>query len=225
MQSQRKRIPIAKLVLDFNIYPRHKVDSTHVKHLAETMQAGHTLPPVIVDAKTMRVVDGFHRVRAARSLHGAEATMLCELRTYATEADVLADAIRLNAAHGRNLAPWDRARCIMLAEQVGLEGPRIAELLCVRIESLELKKVTRFAEYHNEPVPIKRTISHLAGQELTPQQVTANERAGGMTALFYVNQIISLLENDALDWSNTPLVERLHVLGGLIATQLDAHAA
>jgi len=87
-------IKLADLVLDFEIYPRNDVSSTHVTALVDAFEAGEEIPPIIADAKSKRVVDGFHRVRMHDRL-GHE-TVEVELRTYKNEAALFADAVRLN---------------------------------------------------------------------------------------------------------------------------------
>jgi hypothetical protein len=51
---------------------------------------------------------------------------------------------------------------------------------------------------------------------LTTKQADGNVKAGGMNQLFYVNQIINLLENDLLDFSNVRLTDRLQYLKELL---------
>ena len=50
---------------------------------------------------------------------------------------------------------------------------------------------------------LKATLGHLRGEQLTPEQEQANATASGMRPLFHVNQLISLLEADAIEWSES----------------------
>lgn len=77
-------------------------DPEHVKMLAE---ASGPLPPITVHAPTMRVIDGVHRVRAARlkSLSEIQARMLnCD------EQSAFILAVRANINHGLPLSKDDR---------------------------------------------------------------------------------------------------------------------
>src|SRR3990172_8850015 len=65
-------VACSDLVLDFTIYPRSSVDATTVSQYVLALQAGEQFPPIIVDRKTKRVVDGFHRVKAYIIAHGDE---------------------------------------------------------------------------------------------------------------------------------------------------------
>ena len=82
------KMNLCDLVLDFSLYPRVSVDSTHVRRLHEAFLSGVTLPFVIVDEKSKRVVDGFHRVTMWKQELSADAEVGVEVRSYKTEADL-----------------------------------------------------------------------------------------------------------------------------------------
>ncbi|WP_420038161.1 ParB/RepB/Spo0J family partition protein (plasmid) [Streptomyces sp. cg28] len=78
-------------------------DSERVRQLAE-LEA--PLPPILVHRATLRVIDGMHRVRAAR-LRGDD-TIEAEFFD-GGDTDAFALAVRLNIAHGLPLTQADRA--------------------------------------------------------------------------------------------------------------------
>ncbi|WP_353947374.1 ParB/RepB/Spo0J family partition protein (plasmid) [Streptomyces sp. HUAS MG91] len=78
-------------------------DSERVRRLAE-LEA--PLPPILVHRATLRVIDGMHRVRAAR-LRGDD-TIEAEFFD-GGDTDAFALAVRLNIAHGLPLTQADRA--------------------------------------------------------------------------------------------------------------------
>lgn len=78
------------------------VDSAHVEVLA---QVGADLPPILVHRTTMQVVDGMHRVAAARA-RGAE-TIEAKL-VDGNVNDVFVLAVRANVAHGLALTLAER---------------------------------------------------------------------------------------------------------------------
>lgn len=94
------------------------------------------LPPIIVHRPTMRVIDGMHRLRAAR-LRGAEKI---EVRFFdGDEADAFVLAVQLNVAHGLPLSLADRKAAAdriidvyprwsdrAIAGVTGLSGPTVA---------------------------------------------------------------------------------------------------
>jgi ParB-like chromosome segregation protein Spo0J len=77
-------------------------DLNHVHLLA---QSGATLPPILVHRPTMRVIDGMHRLRAAR-LRGEPDI---EVTYYdGDEAGAFIEAVRANTTHGLPLSLADR---------------------------------------------------------------------------------------------------------------------
>jgi transposase-like protein len=94
-------VQINSLLLDDS--PRRNGESDkHVRVLAE---AEEKLPPIIVHAQSMRVIDGTHRVRAA-IMRGVEEI---EARIYhGSCADAFVLAVRMNTAHGLPLTRADR---------------------------------------------------------------------------------------------------------------------
>ena len=214
MTATVKAIDPMLVGIDSTIYPRHRIDDTNVRGLVHAMEAGADIPPIIVDKKSMRVVDGVHRVKAAVQLKAE--TIDAEMHNYKSEADMLEDAIRRNM-HGKQLSPYDQARCFTLAKEAHLEFHRVAAVLGMtndRAESLLVRKTAVMRD--KTPVTLKETASWLAGGKLTKRQAVGNERAGGMRPLFYVNQTINLIKNDLVDWGNENLVEGLQKLRDLL---------
>lgn len=208
-------VPTAELVLDFDLYPRQGIDTYHVTRLAEHLAAGAQLPPVTACRATRRLVDGFHRVRACQRAGHADITV--EWRDYPDDAALLLDAITANAAHGRRMTAWDDARCALLARRLGITDDRLATAMQVRAEAIgRIRAVKIGRDDQRRPVAIKATISHLAGRTLTPSQVEGAGHVGGMSALFYVNQVRNLIEHDLLDAGNPRLLVRLAELRDLL---------
>jgi transposase-like protein len=110
-------------------------DKAHVARLAELETS---LPPILVDRRTMKVIDGMHRLIAA-SLKGHETV---EVRFFdGSPADAFLWAVKENVAHGLPLSLADRraatARIIMshpelsdraLGELVGLAARTVASI-------------------------------------------------------------------------------------------------
>lgn len=122
----------ASLIFDWNIWPRHSVgtlDSTNVTRMVDAIRAGVKLPPIIVDRKTKRIVDGFHRTKAYEQLYGANAKIDVVFRDYKDEASIFIEATRLNAAQGLPLSPMDKAHTLLVAKDLGIAVPLIAQAL------------------------------------------------------------------------------------------------
>lgn len=69
-----KEIELARLTLDPRLQPRDRIDDALVKAYAEDMGRGDMFPPIraVQNGKAIWVVDGWHRVHAAKSLGLAE---------------------------------------------------------------------------------------------------------------------------------------------------------
>lgn len=202
-------VPIEEIIRDWNFYPRTEVSQETVSRLKEAISSETIIPPLVVDGKTMRLIDGFHRYEAYQGLKAE--TVPVEKRYYRSEKQMFEDAGKLNASHGRPFSSQDCRRFILLASNVGLSKEKIAEVLHVtkdRIESWTLQK----ASYKNEPVPIKRGLSSLVGKKLTASQKKLNEEWGGMNATFYVNQLLLFIQAGVLTDDDINFIERMDLL-------------
>lgn len=207
---------VSELLLDYELYPRERIEPYNVNQMVEALRAGRELPPVVIDRKSRRVIDGFHRVRAYQKLYGLDAEIPVELKDYKDDAQMFADAVRLNANHGRQLSTYDRARCIAKAEALKLEPDVISSMLNMTLERIAEMKAERFATYKMEPRVLKRTTAHLAGRELTNDEAEYNIKAGGMHQTFYINQVIAMLEADTVNWESQKVVNALKRLYDLL---------
>jgi hypothetical protein len=94
-------VPLVELVGSYS--PRDKrVDEDHMLALAEVLDR---LPPVVVDKRTMKVIDGVHRVEASRR------TGRTEIRAVffeGNETDALVVAVQANIRHGKPLSRSER---------------------------------------------------------------------------------------------------------------------
>ncbi len=209
-------VKAAELVLDFDLYPRPQVDGYHVNQIAEAIKLGVEMPPVVYDKKSKRVSDGFHRVRATIKVLGPEADIQAVAKTYKNDAALFEDAMRYNARHGHALTQFDKTRCLIIGERLGLKLTAIADALTVSTEKLGELRARKIATGASNGTALKTTIQHKAGETLTKPQEEANKKLGGMRQLFYVNQLILLLENDLLDRENGDLMARMTYLKTLL---------
>jgi len=216
MKGTTQTIKVSQFILDYELYPREQIQSYHVNELVHALEAGVVLPPIVVDKKTRRVVDGFHRVRAYQRFYGADAEIPVVLKEYESEAAMYLEAIALNSAHGRPLSTYDKVRCLTRAEELKLEPEVVAKALNITVERITELRAKRIAFYQRKPVALKRTAIHLAGTELEKEQLEFNIRAGGMNQTFYINQVIAMLESDTVDWDDEKTVRALKRLYDLL---------
>jgi len=211
-----KRMKVAILVLDFDLYPRNNVDSHNVRSIVDAITEGETMPPVIIDRKSKRVVDGFHRVKAHLQVDENAELDVIE-KTYKDEAAMFLDAMKYNASHGARLDPHDRNHCVIIAERLLIPIERVAGALHMPVDKLATLRSTRTAKGTGGlSVPLKRTVRHMNGRKLTKAQSTANDKLSGMNQAFYANQLIMLIETDMIDKQDEKLFERLQALATLL---------
>lgn len=225
-------LPIAELVEDMALYPRHTVDDAHVGAVALAVQAGASLPPIVADVSSKRIIDGWHRARAYRRVHGPSAVAEVELRRYSGEDEMLLDAIALNAGHGRRLDKMDQTRCVLLAEERGIGPSLIAHALRVPVERVAPLRV-RYAEAPR-PVPgavpgttkvvLKRPVRHLEGTELSAEQASAVQSAPGTSYLLIVHQLRDALRHGLLNMADARLLDALRDLTSVLEHTLGEHA-
>lgn len=210
------KIKASKVVLDYDLYPRHDVQSFNINLLLEALNSGAVLPPIIIDKNSKRVIDGFHRVKAYQRKYGPDAKIPCIQKEYADDNEMFAEAIEANSRHGRNLSTYDRARCLARAEELKMNIEVVARALNMTVETLGRLKADRLGYFQSKPVVLKRTTAHLAGEELTKKQVDYNEQAGGMPATFFINQLISMIQSDSVDWDDERVVKYFSELYDLL---------
>lgn len=188
------KLQISSIVIDESLYPRNGINEMHLHRLVAAINTGAQLPPVIVEAKTRRLVDGRHRYEAAKKLKWK--TIEAIEKTYKNEADLFADAVRLNIAHGAPLDQYTVRSAIIRLQTYGYSKQAISEV--VRLPPADLEKIERgFAtDTAGKPIALKGGLSHLAGHALDEQQKQINRRYSGPKAVFFVRQIAGLLAND-----------------------------
>lgn len=219
MKSELKELALTELVEDMRLYPRLGVDTTHVSTLCEALRKGAALPPIIVDKRSMSVVDGFHRVRAWRRVNGKDSLIPAEVIDYPDNAAMLIDATRRNAAHGRVLDAQDKVHVVRIMRDADIAYCVIADALQITEKTAEsynarVAEVVQRPAYTTTPeakqyVPLKASVAHFAGRQMTPEQAEAHQSAPGTSYTLLVRQLRQGLEFGLVDDSNTTLREAL----------------
>lgn len=132
-------VPLAEIVANRELQPR--VDGIDDRHVRELEVGAEHWPPVslVVRDKRYVLVDGFHRLQAAKNLKLK--SIRASILKIADDADLHAIAFTLNASHGRSLSLKDRrafaARLLCLhanwsdreiGRQSGLAQPTITKI-------------------------------------------------------------------------------------------------
>jgi hypothetical protein len=211
-----RTMKLSDIVLDFTLYPRGKVDGQHVASMVEALRAGAVLPPPVIDRKSKRCVDGFHRHAAHKRFDGPSGKIEVVEKSYKNDSELYLDAARYNRDHGKALSPWDKRVCIVRAQELGIAPEAIADALAITVAKVNDICTERPALSGEAPVPIKNSIRHMAGQPMTKHQIDVNRKLSGMSPAFHARQLIMLIESDLLDKTNKDLVEVLRKLSGML---------
>lgn len=188
------KLALNKIVIDPTLYPRNGVSSINVSRLAHAMKSGAKLPPVIVEIKTHRLVDGRHRYEA----HVDQKLKTIDVieKSYKNEADLYADAVRLNIGHGEPLDSYTIRSAIIRLTTYGYSKEEISEVVRLPVEQI-FKAERGFATNESgQPIALKGGLRHLAGQKLDSHQQHINQVYSGPKVLFYVRQISGVLANN-----------------------------
>lgn len=125
-------IELDRLVLDPRAQPRLHMDLDTVTEYAERMQADDEFPPVVVfdDDHVLWVVDGFHRVEAAKRAELKR--MLCELHKGDFQ-DAVWYSLGANKQHGLPRTNEDKRAAVLKALQDELHGRQSSRAIALHV--------------------------------------------------------------------------------------------
>ncbi|GAA3804826.1 ParB N-terminal domain-containing protein [Streptomyces phyllanthi] len=119
-------------------------DKAHIMRLAE---AETPLPPILVDRRSMQVIDGMHRLMAA-SLRGQETIDVMFFE--GNEADIFLRAVQENVTHGLPLSRADRRAA---AERIIASHPHLSDRAIGQTAGLAAKTVAAIRKLSGESAP------------------------------------------------------------------------
>lgn len=219
-----KKMPIAKLVEDMSFYPRNAVDDTHVADLVRAIRAEVKVPPIVVEASTLRIVDGVHRRRALMKVLGGSVEYAVDLRSYANDAELFIDAVKLNASHGRKLDRQDQARVVLRLQELQVDEKTIAATLHVPASQVQRLSVRVVYDTGGGIVPSKRGFEHLRGHTLSDDQIAVmgDVRSGEAGRLCI--ELTKMLAAGLVNLNDQEIRGRLQSLAGTIQEALKLAA-
>jgi len=146
-------------------------DKAHVARLAET---DAPLPPILVDRRTMRVIDGMHRLMAA-SLQGRKTIDVTFFD--GSEADVFLRAVQENVAHGLPLTQAERRAA---AERIIATRPHMSDRAIGHVAGLGAKTVAAIRKRSTEDPAQSNARVGMDGKVRPLNSSEARRRAAGL---------------------------------------------
>lgn len=103
--TKQATVELDRIVWEPKIYPRAKWSTDTVARYVDALEAGDDFPPVVVEAGTMRLLDGKHRVEAHRK--AGRASIAVEERKVPDGMSARYFAATLSARHGDRMSNAD----------------------------------------------------------------------------------------------------------------------
>lgn len=226
MTVKVKELEAGKLRQDDELLDLRPVDTNAVTDYRDMFRAGLTPEPLIVEAGTMKVIAGNHRLTAALAECGKDHKLPCIVRKYKDRAALLRDAVRDNLKHGVPLRGWMRQKYVNALLNAGQDEHDIAQLFGASIKRVKEWGGLRVVVTDTKcPEPVKRNLSHLAGQTVTRDQLVEHQkRDTAMPAATHARQLTRWIRNGWIkDDANT--ADALAELAQALEEHLFASAA
>lgn len=203
---------------DLAIYPRNQVDDIWASMLAHKLKMGATLPPILVDKKTKKVVDGFHRRRAYIKVYGANCEIPVEQMSFKNDAEMFMESMRRNAQHGKPLSTVDVLMCVARGRDFGLDVEIIAKELNYEVNKLDAKAQVRIVTGPiGEHVILKRGMVSSSVDTLEEKKII--QQAAGKIS-FHAKSLYDLIRISRLDLVRDGVLQDLYNLRDLLNEKL-----
>lgn len=164
------QIVLDRITIDPALQPR--VEGLELEHVQALQEAPATWPPIVVVQRDDQyiVVDGCHRLEAARQLGLAE--VACEVQTEPEGSDLKAVAFALNREHGK---PLTLADCKAEAERLlRAEGSQLSNVIIAKRCRLSDKTIGKIRSELEATSDIPR-LTHRTGTDGKVRSVTSGK--------------------------------------------------
>lgn len=162
------QMPAAKIVTDHPYYPRVGIDEAHVARLEEALLAGATLPPLVVAEPELWLVDGYHRLRAYKRVHGPSVKVPVQLHRYSNHQQLFLEAVVCNARHGVALTYADAKHASAIGARLKIQPMKMAEALSMSVD--------RLGDVHMAAAPLPETARLRPANPATQERRTPRRR-------------------------------------------------
>ena len=129
------RLSIEQIIVDPALYPRERVYAANVMALVHAIEAGETLPPIVVGKrdKAFVLLDGAHRLEAYRVLVRKDVAVIV---SGVPPKEFFAEAVRLNAAHGLRLTEAEKISAADRLQDMGYRDAAISRIVMMPVDPI-----------------------------------------------------------------------------------------
>ena len=203
-----KVIKIGSIKIREDLYPRNKWDWTCKARYYKAMESGSIFPPIVVAKKgfSFILVDGLHRLLANKDRKQTHIT--AEILTKLTDAEIYAEAVKRNSAHGRQFSTYETATIITKLEDFGYNTAKISELVGIPTDDLKpfVAKRMTLATETSEAQILKSPLKNLSGTEVG--EINQNI-FHSHSQIAILESLISLIENGFIDTNSEVILRKL----------------
>jgi hypothetical protein len=214
-------VSLSELSQDEAILEIRKVNVMFVSRYRQAMRAGDKFPPLLVDQNN-QIVSGNHRYQAYNEEYPKEHKVEVIRKTYTTEAERIADAIKDNTRHGNPLDGISRKRAAVKLIELGMSEEAIASLIGVSVRKLEEIAGMTVCVRGQGQAPVKRGLEHMAGKTVTKANYQEHiNRDMGISIKRNAEQIIRWINNGWVDLSDKSVIETLSELNEVLTSKIQ----
>ena len=191
------KVKCMELIKDWSLWPRYEandLDATNLLKLKEALRAGEVLPSIVVDKKSMRIIDGFHRVDAHLSVYGENAEIEATFREFKNDIEMFMESARMNTIHGLPLSPKDKVHVMLKARRHRIPLKKMADILGMTHERARQLMEGRTATTSNgKKIPLSHGASALAGKTLTKKEEKFARTSNGILPIVNARLLMNAL--------------------------------
>lgn len=141
--EREMEVKITDVVVDNTLYPRMGLDRKNVESIRESLRIGVHPPPILIDSRSRKLVDGLHRLTAYLEEKGKDFSIRVKARRYESDVAIFVDAMSANSHHGLKLSKEDQKRCADVCQKMGIESSIAASALRLATDTFKDLPMTR----------------------------------------------------------------------------------
>lgn len=227
--DKTKKVKVLELVMDWKLWPRHeagKLDTTNLAKLRDILKSGRSFnTPMIVDSKSLRITNGFHRSRAFLDVFGDDVEAEVILRDYADETAMRIDSARQANSGDLQLTPKDKVHFALGMRRDRVPWPLIADALDMDVERVrKLVEGRSITTQDGVRIAVSAAVAplaeHLEGRKADSEQEHFARTANGSPPAMHVRMTLNALRAEGAIVYDEKMISMLRELWEVIGAIL-----